>query len=94
MDKFLEMYNLTRLKQEEIEDMTKTIVYWLLSCVWLFATPWNVANRVLCPWNSPAKNIVVGCYFLLQEIFLAQELNLVSWIAGRFFTVWATGKPD
>ena len=27
----------------------------LLSRVWLFATPWTV--RLLCPWDSPGKNI-------------------------------------
>ena len=26
----------------------------------------------LCPWNSPGKNIGVGCHFLLQEIFPTQ----------------------
>ena len=30
-----------------------------------------------CPWNSPGKNIGVGCRFLLQGIFLTQGLNLV-----------------
>ena len=28
------------------------------------------------PWNSPGKNTGVGCYFLLQGIFLTQGLNL------------------
>ena len=32
--------------------------------------------RLLCPWDSPGKNIGVGCQFLLQRIFLTQELNL------------------
>ena len=31
--------------------------------------------RLLCPWDFPGKNIAVGCYFLLQEIFLTQGLN-------------------
>ena len=31
--------------------------------------------RVLCPWNSPSKNIGVGCHFLLQGIFWTQRLN-------------------
>ena len=31
--------------------------------------------RLLCPWNSPGKNTVVGCHFLLQGIFLIQEFN-------------------
>ena len=32
--------------------------------------------RLLCPWDSPGKNTGVGCHFLLQGIFLTQELNL------------------
>ena len=31
--------------------------------------------RFLCPWDSPAKNIGVGCHFLLQGIFPTQGLN-------------------
>ena len=43
----------------------------------------------LCPWDSPDKNTGVGSNSLLQRIFLTQGLNCVSWIAGRFFTIWA-----
>ena len=32
--------------------------------------------RLLCPWNSPAKNTEVGCHSFLQGIFLTQGLNL------------------
>ena len=35
-------------------------------------------GRLLCPWNSPVKNTGVGCYFLLQGIFLTQGSNLIS----------------
>ena len=35
----------------------------------LFASPWTVAPRLLCPWDSPGKNTGVGCHFLLQGIF-------------------------
>ena len=31
--------------------------------------------RLLCPWDSPGKNIGVGCHSLLQGIFLTQGLN-------------------
>ena len=31
--------------------------------------------RLLCPRNSPGKNIGVGCHYLLQGIFPTQELN-------------------
>ena len=36
--------------------------------------------------HSPGRNTGMGCYALLQGIFPI----LVSHIAGRFFTVWAT----
>ena len=31
--------------------------------------------RLLCPWDSPGRNIGVGCHFLLQEIFPTRGLN-------------------
>ena len=40
------------------------------------AIPWTVARQVLCPWNSPGNSTGVGCHFLLQGIFLTQELNV------------------
>ena len=33
-------------------------------------------SRLLGPWDSPGKNTAVGCYFLLQGIFLTQGSNL------------------
>ena len=35
-----------------------------LSHVRLFVTPWTVAHRP--PWDSPGKNTVLSCHFLLQ----------------------------
>ena len=32
--------------------------------------------RHLCPWDSSGENTGVGCYFLLQGIFLTQGSNL------------------
>ena len=54
--------------------------------------------RLLCPWDSPGKNIGVGCHALLQGIFLTQGSNphLLSIslkspaLAGRFFITSAT----
>ena len=31
-----------------------------LSHVWLFATSWTVAHKLLCQWDSPGKNIGSG----------------------------------
>ena len=39
-------------------------------------TPWTRGStRLLCAWDSPGKSTGVGCHFLLQGIFLTQELN-------------------
>ena len=35
-----------------------------------------MVGQVLCPWDSPGKNTGVGCYALLQGIFLTQGENL------------------
>ena len=32
-------------------------------------------SRLLYPWDSPSKNIGVGCHALLQEIFPTQGSN-------------------
>ena len=42
--------------------------------------------------DSPGKNTRVGCHSLLQGTFPTQGWNQVSCIAGRFFTIWATGE--
>ena len=34
-----------------------------------------VHGILLCPWDSPGKNIGVGCHALLQGIFLTQGSN-------------------
>ena len=58
-----------------------------------FATPWTLAARLLCAWNSPGKNTGVGCHSLFQGIFPTQGLNLSLLspaLAGGFFTTSAT----
>ena len=41
----------------------------LLSCVWLFATPWTYQGptRPLRSWDFPGKGTRVGCHFLLHK---------------------------
>ena len=41
------------------------------------------------PWDSPGKNIGVGCHSLHQGIFQTQGLNCIS---GGFFTAEPPGK--
>ena len=47
-----------------------------LSCVLLFATPWDESIRHICPRDSPGKNTgVVFFHALLQGIFPTQGSN-------------------
>ena len=47
----------------------------VLTCLWLFATLWTIANQALLPWNSSSKSTWVGYHALLQGIFLTQGSN-------------------
>ena len=47
-------------------------------------------TRLLCPWDYPGKSTRIGCHFLLQGIFLTQECNRISTLAGGFFTTSIT----
>ena len=46
-----------------------------LSRVWLFATPWTVFYQASLSMGFPGKSTGMGCYFLLQGIFLTQGSN-------------------
>ena len=55
------------------------------------------AARLLYPWDSPGKNLGVGCHALLQGIFPTQGsnpclLHLLHWQAGSLPLV-PPGKP-
>ena len=47
-----------------------------------------------CPWNSVGQNTGVGNISLLQGNFPTQGRTQVSWIAGGFFTSWATREAQ
>ena len=51
-------------------------------------------TRIPCPWDSPGKNIGMGCHFLLQGIppTQAASLHLLLSIAGGLFTSVPAGK--
>ena len=63
-------------------------------------TPWTVATRLLCLWNSPGKNTGVGIHFLLQGIFPTWRSNLgllncrqiLYWLSnlGCFWGLWSS----
>jgi len=67
----------------------------LLSCVQLFATPWTIPTRILCPWNSPGKNTGVGSHSFLQGIFPTLGLNLgLPYFRQIFYHLSHQGSPD
>ena len=64
------------------------------SCSLLSDSLWP--HGLYSPWNSPGQNTGVGS--LLVFLFSRgssqpRDQTQASWIAGRFFTSWATGKP-
>ena len=72
-----------------------TAIYlaWLLGakslqlCLTLCDTMDCKPTGLLCPWDAPSKNPGLGCYALLQGVFLTQTLNsrflhLLQWQAG------------
>ena len=54
------------------------------SRVRLCATPETAATRLLCPWDSPAKNTGMGCHFLLQCMKVKSESEVVSLVQPLF----------
>ena len=56
--------------------MSEWVTEWkFLSRVWLFATPWTVAQQAPPSMEFSRQVYWSGCHFLLQGIFLTQGLN-------------------
>ena len=52
------------------------------------ATPWTVAPRLLCPWDSPGKNTGVGCHFPSPGDLPDPGIKTASpMLAGRFLRI-------
>ena len=64
------------------------------SCVWLFVTLCMTACQIPHPWDSPGKNIGMGCHFLLQGIFPTQGWNLSLPHCRQIPYCWATREVD
>ena len=63
------------------------------SCLTLLQPHGLQAAELLCPWDSPGKNIGVGCHLCLQGILSTQGSNahaLSPALACGFFTTGAT----
>ena len=44
----------------------------------------------LCPWDSPGKNTGMDSHSFSRGSSPPWDWTQVSWITGRFFTIWAT----
>ena len=65
------------------------------SRVWLFVTLWTIAHQAPCPWDSPGKNIGVGCHIFLQGTFPTKGSNpylLRLLLCRQILYCWATGE--
>ena len=52
-------------------------VCWIASVVSNSSSPYGLwPTRLLCPWDSPGKNVGVGCHVFLQGIFPTWWWNL------------------
>ena len=61
--------------------------------LWLFATLWIVATRLLCPWDFPSKNTRIGLPFPIPRDLSDPGINCVSCIYRKiFFTTVPPGK--
>ena len=68
-----------RLKRKNLKCLAWHMTSPALSCAVLITQSLRPRGlqpaRLLCPWDSPGKNTGVGCYALLQGIFLTQGSN-------------------
>ena len=72
------------------------LFYWVLSRVWLFATPWTEAHRAPGPWNFPGKNTGVDCHFIIFLLYIIHNRPRTFYLAitfenwcDMFFSPWA-----
>ena len=83
--------------QNNLLDLTFSLCcYCLVTQSWLtlILIPWTVAHQAPLSTGFSRFNTVVGCHFLLQEIFLTQESTHRSCTAGGFFPTEPWGKPS
>ena len=60
----------------------------VLSCVWLFVTPWTVA------WDFSDKNTGVGWHFLVQGSFQPRDQTQLSCVVRRILYLWSTQEAQ
>ena len=67
----------------------------LLSCVWLFATPWTVALQAPVSMGILQARILEWVAMpSSRRSSQPRDRTQVSFIAGKFFTVWASQETQ
>ena len=63
----------------------------VMSCVWLFVTPWTIAHQASLSLGFCRQEYWSGLPFPSARDLPHSEVELASpALAGRFFTIWAT----
>ena len=88
-----------KVRETESSDLHicfRTCVIRLFSRV-SFVTPWTVAARLLCPWDSPGKKLWSGLPSPPQKDLPDPGVEATPLMSpasgGRFFTISTPGKP-
>ena len=64
------------LTESYLQCPEKTKLCWFLSHAQLFCDPHGLqSTKLLCPWDSLAKNTGMGCHAFLKEIVPTQGVN-------------------
>ena len=66
---------------------------YLLSCIWLFATPWAVAHRSSVHRILQARILEWVAISFSRGSSWPRDRMQVSHIEGKFFTIWTTREP-
>ena len=68
---------------------------YLLSCFWLFATPWTVAHQAPLPMRVLQARILEWVAMSsFRGYSWPRDQTQDSHITGGFFTIWATREPQ
>ena len=85
---FLYFFNFVSTWGDESESVSQSVVF---DSLW---PPGLQSSRLLCPWDFPGKNTGVVVIAFSKRSSWPRDQTWVSCIAGWFFTMRATRKPN
>ena len=95
-DSYIEFLAVDKTSRLTTGDVCPRVWCHVLSCIWLFVTPWTVAHQAPLLWNFSGKNTGVGSISSSRGSSWPRDqtlLSCISCIAGWFFTCWPTAVP-